>query len=400
MRDLLSIIQEGDKLEASMGDRAKGITAFDEKLAEFTGLLANVKGYSANKRRYLLKEAETTSDFPTLFGTVLERQIRAKYKLVDADYRSYIKTGTQNDFRTSWDMALYGNRAILGFVKERGEYKDRQLNDGKFTIQVGKWGGGFSLSWEAMINDDLGAFSDIANDLAISASETEAYYATQLFAASNSNPFKTGDTTGYNSTLYQTSGTHPIDSTTFTNKNTLSLNGSSAASNLATSITALKSQKDYDGNPIIFKSFHLVVPVNLEFAALGLLSTNALIAALSTTGPTNAPFGSTSENIIARYGIKLHVNPWLDQNGSSDAKYTWFLFGDPADGDAVRMNFLRGHESPEICQKMSDKISLGGAPISPLEGDFDSDTIKWRVRHVFGGTQTDPRFTYVNVASS
>ena len=64
------------------------------------------------------------------------------------------------------------------------------------------------------------------------------------------------------------------------------------------------------------------------------------------------------------------------------------------------MNFLRGHESPEICQKMSDKISLGGAPISPLEGDFDSDTIKWRVRHVFGGTQTDPRFTYVNVASS
>ena len=44
MRDLLSIIQEGDKLEASMGDRAKGITAFDEKLAEFTGLLANVKG--------------------------------------------------------------------------------------------------------------------------------------------------------------------------------------------------------------------------------------------------------------------------------------------------------------------------------------------------------------------
>jgi hypothetical protein len=95
--------------------------------------------------------------------------------------------------------------------------------------------------------------------------------------------------------------------------------------------------------------------------------------------------------------LTLAVNPWLDIIDTTAGTKTWYLFGAPANGDAVKMNFLRGHENPEIVQKMSDKISLGGAPISPLEGDFDSDSIQWRVRHVFGGTQTDPRYTYAVV---
>ena len=379
---------EGFKHEAG---RAKQIANFNEKLANFIGLIGNVSGMSQHKRRYLMKEAETTSDFPVLFGTVLERVLRQKYSLQQPDWKKYIKVGTQNDFRTAWDMATYGNRATLNVVKERGEYQERKLQDGKFTINLQKFGAKFGLSWETIINDDLGAFSDIASDLALSASLTEAFQATSLFAGSS----------GPNSTLYGASFAHPIDGVTVTNKYTTN---TLAGTSLLTAITRLKSQKDYDGNPIMFNRIILVTPIALEATAMQLLSNNLLIAtALSSTSASVADgpnqIGSTSENILTKYPITAVTNPWLDIIDTTTGLKTWYLFGDPANGDAIKMNFLRGHENPEVVQKMSDKISLGGAPISPLEGDFDSDSIEWRVRHILGGTQTDPRYTQANVGS-
>ena len=379
---------EGFKHEAG---RAKQIANFNEKLANFIGLIGNVSGMSQHKRRYLMKEAETTSDFPVLFGTVLERVLRQKYSIQQPDWKKYIKVGTQNDFRTAWDMATYGNRATLNVVKERGEYQERKLQDGKFTINLQKFGAKFGLSWETIINDDLGAFSDIASDLALSASLTEAFQATSLFAGSG----------GPNSTLYGASFAHPIDGVTMTNKYTTN---TLAGTSLLTAITRLKSQKDYDGNPIMFNRIILVTPIALEATAMQLLSNNLLIAtALSSTSASVADgpnqIGSTSENILTKYPITAVTNPWLDIIDTTAGTKTWYLFGDPANGDAIKMNFLRGHENPEVVQKMSDKISLGGAPISPLEGDFDSDSIEWRVRHILGGTQTDPRYTQANVGS-
>ena len=399
--DFLKLMQEGDNMDKGFSHAAgkrHGIANFDEKLARFVRLCNNTDGMPSHKRRYLMKEAETTSDFPTLFGTVLERVLRAKYDLQQPDWRKYIKVGTQNDFRTAWDMALYGNRATLNVVKERGEYQDTKLQDGKFTVNLQKFGRKFGLSWETIINDDLGAFSDIAQDLALSASLTEAYQATSLFATTSG---VAGSTGGYNSTLYQVSGTHPIDGATFTN---LYTSNTLAATSLLTAITNLKSQKDFDGNPIMFSRIILVVPIALEATSMQLLSQNLLIATALTSGTVGTvdgpqQVGQTSENIITRYPITAVANPWLDIIGGTNAKKTWYLFGDPSMGDAVKVNFLRGHETPEIVQKMSDKISLGGAPISPLEGDFDSDSVEWRVRHVLGGVVTDPRYTQANVGS-
>ncbi len=178
------------------------------------------------------------------------------------------------------------------------------------------------------------------------------------------------------------------------NKDTKTL----SADNIAATITALKSQKDFDGNPILFNRFVLVVPVALEYKALQALSQNLLIA--TALGSTSAAATQTSENVIAKYPITVAVNPWLDIIDTTHGTTTWYVFGDPANGDAVKFNFLRGHESPEVVQKMSDKITLGGGPISPLEGDFDSDAIQWRIRHVMGGTVTDPRYAYAQAATS
>jgi hypothetical protein len=401
--DFLELTKEGDSIGTSMSEGRAKIANFEEKFTKFCGLIQGTSGHSRVARQIILKEAETTSDFPTLFGTVLERTIRAKYKLVTPEYSSYVKVGTQNDFRLAWDMALYGNRSLLPVVKERGDYKyGSALSDGKFVIGLQKYGRRFGLAWEAIINDDLGAFSDIADDLILSSKNTRSNYVTKLYAGA-SGPLAFTAGTGAQSIqtgLFSAAGTHPIDGGSFANYQTgYTLN----ATNLSAVITALKSQKDYDGNPIMFSRFKVVVPVGLEFRLMQILSNNLLIATAltSNSASANGVLGTTSENILAKYPIDPVTNPWLDiVSGATYGPYSWYVFGAPVDGDAIRFNALRGHEAPEVCQKMSDKITLGGAPISPLEGDFDSDSVEWRVRDIFGGTTTDPRFAYGCQATS
>src|SRR5437762_2891847 len=191
MQDFLELMEEGDvrqgeKLEPSVSSSRRRIAHFEEKLVKFIELIANKPGYSTAKRQYLLKEAETTADFPFLFGTVLERQLYAKYKAADPDYRSYIKVGTQNDFRPSWILGVYGLQGVLPEVGLRGEYTDDgALGDGKVQIVVKKFGREFGLAWETLINDDLGAFSDIAERFATAANRSEWTFATQLYASAS-----------------------------------------------------------------------------------------------------------------------------------------------------------------------------------------------------------------------
>lgn len=378
--EFMELVNEASQLETSLKAKAKGISGFEEKLTKFVELIANKAGMRGTLHRFMLKEAETTSDFPLLFGTVLERTLLAKYQIAKPDWKAYIGSGTQNDFRIANAFGIYGLQGQLSAVKERGEYKADVLKEGKFAIQVKKYGKKFPISWETMINDDLGAFSDAASRLADGAQRTEYFQATSLFVSS----------TGPNTTLFQTGGTHPIDGTTFTNKGTLVLSGD----NLAATITAMKSQKDADGEPIIIERFHLVVPVGKEFTALQVLSQNLLIGQGANAGVT------TSENVIAKYPITLHTNPYLDIIDTTHGTTTWYVFADLASGYAAKLNFLRGHETPEIVQKTSDKLSLGGGAVSPLEGDFDSDSMVWRVRHIMGGTQMDPRLCYAQAAVS
>jgi hypothetical protein len=186
---------------------------------------------------------------------------------------------------------------------------------------------------------------------------------------------------------------------TIANKGTASLSGdATGADNIGAVITSMRNQKDADGNPILLTRFHLVVPPELEIRALKALSASALVAI--GLASTSAASLQTSENVIAKLPITLHVNPYLSSVDTTHGTTSWYVFADPSDGAACQLNFLRGHEAPEIVMKSSNKQSLGGAVISPMEGDFESDSMAWRLRHVLGTTQLDPRFAYAQAATS
>ena len=56
---------------------------------------------------------------------------------------------------------------------------------------------------------------------------------------------------------------------------------------------------------------------------------------------------------------------------------------------AVAVAFLRGYETPDIRQKAG-----AGNGVDPNGGDFDDDSVRYRVRHVTGGATVDPIHTY------
>jgi hypothetical protein len=399
MKDFLQLMEEGDKLETSLSEVTETISNFDEKLVGFIELIANKAKMRKNKWTYLMKEAETTTDFPFLFGTVLERQLYAKYKAAEPDWRSYIKTGTQNDFRPSWLIGVFGLTGGLAQVPMRGEYKmDAVMADGKVQIALNKFGREFGLAWETLINDDLGALSDIAERFALAALRTEYRAATQLYVQA----------AGPHVGLFGSALVHPIDGIAINNRfsstNQLPVTDSTGAqanvtpvfniTNLAGAASVLRRFTDADGEPVIFDGFELVVPPRLEVPMLQALNpANIIMSAGDATAGTK-PVIRSSSNTVPQLNITGHVNPYLpilDTSGNADK--TWYLFGKLTNaGYAARLNFLRGHESPEICMKNPDKVSLGGGAMSPMEGDYSSDSIRWRVRHVLGGAQVDPRY--------
>jgi hypothetical protein len=57
----------------------------------------------------------------------------------------------------------------------------------------------------------------------------------------------------------------------------------------------------------------------------------------------------------------------------------------------VELGFLQGHEEPQITMKSPNAVMVGGGDVNAFAGDFDTDSIEFRVRHVVGGLAMDPR---------
>jgi len=158
----------------------------------------------------------------------------------------------------------------------------------------------------------------------------------------------------------------------------------------------MANQRDVNGRPLTIRGLHLVVPIDLESTAWQICTSTKLQYDTGLGGAV--PYGTDSP--IPRMGIQIHVDPWLPQiDVSANVATTWYLFADTGFGYAIGLDRLRGHEGPEICMKSSNKVAVGGGPISPFDGDFESDNVFYRVRMVIGGCYLDPRCAYAQIGT-
>lgn len=116
---------------------------------------------------------QTTSDFPILLGGGVTRTLRDAYAQAPQTWRPLGQQTTVPDFRATTRAAL-GDIAALEEVKEHGEYKYGKLEEEGAPIRVTKFGKIIAITWEAVINDDLGALTRIPRSYGLAAAETES----------------------------------------------------------------------------------------------------------------------------------------------------------------------------------------------------------------------------------
>lgn len=355
-----------------------------EQLAEVAELYGQVlDGNRWSTMRFT--EAMSTSDFSFLFADILDRQILAKYQSAPVTWDRIAKRGRVRDFRTVKRFVVNGGESILSPVKELAEYPAAAVTDAAYTYSVAKYGRRIGLSWETLINDDLDAFADIPDRLGNAARRSEERFVTALFAAAS----------GPNGTFFSSGNKNIITSGT--------LNPALSITALQNAFTVLASQLDTDGAPIVIEAVTLVVPPALEVPALNILNATEIITAQGSGGASSDP--GRVDRLTAvnwmRNKVQLVVNPWLPlvsstANGSS----SWYMFANPSIGrPAMEVGFLVGHETPDLFAKQPNATRIGGGGIAPEDGDFESDSIDWKIRHVFGGTLIDPKMAFASNGS-
>jgi len=346
------------------------------KVAEAAALMGRV--FKGDRRATLqVSELMSTSDFPKLFGDVLDRQLLAQYEQIPSVWQGFATRTQVNDFRPKHWLDLLGGRAELDPVGEGAEYKARALTENDYKLTVGKFGTRLPLTWEMIINDDLGAFQTAPTRLAQAAVDTEDKLATRLYAGA----------TGPVSAFFTASG-GAVDNKALT------------VDTLSAALTTVATRRDSDNRPIMIRAFVLVVPPALEVQAHNIVNATLIRLRNDASSASQARDVEVTNWLAGK--VEIVTNPWLpviDLSGSgASAHKTWYLFPAPSTPrPAMVMGFLRGHETPDLRVKADGGMRVGGGAVPAEEGSFENDDIQYRIRHVTGGTTLDPIAAYASV---
>ncbi|MGB8248291.1 MAG: hypothetical protein WCE98_09810, partial [Chlorobium sp.] len=378
-------------LFAGEGQRApsrRGTTSpeYQRRLGEAVSFVADV--VEGRRPSYHLMEALSTSDFPILFGDILDRQVLASYREWVPTWQPIAKRRVVRDFRgVKLFKPLTGMNGILEEVGELAEYPEGDLDEqATQTITVAKYGKRLGLSWESIVNDDLDQLRDIPNRMGRMARRTENRLATELYV----------DAAGPHASLYTVGNANIVNTTNAPGMVGGDDNPPLSVIGLTQALLVLGNMTDEDGNPIEHEAATLVVPPALEVTANNIL--NATAIELTTMGGTvdGTPFPERrllAANWLSRK-VRLVVNPIIPNIATSNGNTSWWVFADPAaDREALVMAFLRGWEDPAVFMKSANARRVGGGDIDPLDGDFDTDSVAYKVRHVIGAARVDPKAT-------
>lgn len=345
-------------------------------------------------RRYpmVFRETMTTSDFSALTADVLDRQLLGDYTEVPIPVMPLVKQATLNDFRNKKIFIFDGLETPFSPV---AELQDLPLGDisqrTPILYTALKYEKGAKVSWEAVINDDLGIFRDLTARLARGARRTKHKFITNLYSGA----------TGPNSGLF---------SSTFANQiipanGAINTNPVLGIPGLSDGFTVMANQKDTGGDPIeIPGKIFLVVGPSLKVTA------NNLMHQLSVgwnTAPGSVQASGTGATQTIYNAQRVQVDNWIVQDltliidpylpivttaTSGVALTQWYMFGDPASQGrpALEVGDLRGFDTPQLYEKVPNTMRVGGG-VEPMLGDFQSMSTEYKALMAFGGAQLDGR---------
>lgn len=122
----------------------------------------------------VIRAALSTSDFPHILEDAMHRAVRRGYEDEPGTHSAWVYNSTVPDFRPQ-SRVLLGSMPELQLVPEGGEYKEGPVDEDKSVpFKVEKYGRIISITYEALVNDDLQALGRIPMGLGMSARRKEA----------------------------------------------------------------------------------------------------------------------------------------------------------------------------------------------------------------------------------
>lgn len=285
-----------------------------------------------------------TSDFALALGDAVGRELLRAFEAAEPGVLRVGRSVTAQDFRARYPIAI-GDAPKLEKVSEHGEFKRGTITEAAQPAwKLQTYGKIFGITRQALINDDLGAFTNLPRRMGIEARELEAQTVVDLLV---SNPIM-GDSVA----LFHAD-----------HGNLAASGGAITVTNLGAARAAMRLQKSLNGRVINVVPRYLIVPASKETVAEQLLTEIA-----ATKADDVNPFGNGK--------LELIVEPRLDAVSTT----AWYVFGDPGRYDGLEVARLAGDNGPVVDTRVG----------------FDVDGTEFKIRLDFGAGFVEHRSVYKN----
>ncbi len=325
------------------GRQYAGYTCADHARACLQRSGSNTTGLGTSE---LITRALATSDFPSVLLDAINKTLRTAYEAVPSGLKQVGNARTANDFRTQYRVQLDALGLTLDRVSETGEVSYGSLVDAKESFSVDTYAKIVPISRKVLVNDDLGAFSDLSRRLGQAAANFEAQFLVDLLTSGS----LLGPLMDDGLRLFHT--THA------------NLAGSGAAvsdTTLGAARLAMRKQVTPGGALVNAVPYALVVPPDIETVA------QKTISAIQAT--------AVADTNVWTF-LRLIVEPRLSAYSATG----WYLFADPALVDGLEYAWLSGLQGPQIESRQG----------------FSVEGLEVKVREDFGAGWSDFRSVYKN----
>jgi hypothetical protein len=313
-------------------------------------------GKSATRRMFggevrgpeLLKRAAGTGDFTAILEGALHASIRRGWEDEPASHRAWVRVVPFVDFREA-KRPILSSAPDLERVGEGGEYTHGYFSDEGTGYRIEKYGKIVALSWEVLVNDNLGAFLRVQPALGQAARRLESDLVYGLLALNGA----AGPTMPDGVALFNAA-----------HANLVATPGALSSDLLSLGRTLLRKQKSLaarlsssGGGYLSLVPRFWIVPAEHETAAEVILA--------------NSSRRMTSEKSSAEWiaSLELVVEPRLPTGAI-------YLAADSGQIDTIEMGAL--------------EENIGG-PHMETEQGFDTDESRWKIRHTVGVKAIDHR---------
>lgn len=306
---------------ASLTERGVGVTSYGSKMqlvgAAFT---------------------HSTSDFGNVLMDVSGKAMLRGWEASGETFQRWTKKGSLSNFHTALRVGMSGFPA-LPQVPEGAEYKYVTCNDRGAPIALATYGGLFSITRQAIINDDLSAFSALPAHLGRSASRTIGDLVYSVLTTNA--PFVDGK---------------PLFSADHGNVDESGTSMSPAI--LGELRRKMRLQKDAFDTALNISPAFVIVPAGLESEALQVLNSTSVPGATTNSGIANP---------VSKMG-QLIVESRLDRVATP----YWYVAAEQGT-DTIEVAYLDGVDTPYLEEQEGwtvDGVSLKvriDAGVAPLD---------------------------------